>query len=165
MWPRGSVPAAYGPGMDRSRPRGLTARATAAAALFAVAVVPGWTLGDLAEDRTGWPVLDWLITCGWSGIAVCWAAPRCSYRRLDGWLGAVPLYGWYLAGVLSWRLALLPHRDWEPRRDELWRARWLTGDQIGLWRADPPGRAVTAGTRPSTGRRTRSAASRRPSAF
>jgi hypothetical protein len=106
-----------------SRPRGLTSRAGIAAALFTVAVVPGWTLGDLAEDGTGWPVLDWLITCGWSGLVVAAGAPYGSYRRMDGLAGAVPLYGWYLAGVLSWRLALLPYRDWEPRRDELWQAR------------------------------------------
>ncbi|MEU8236628.1 hypothetical protein AB0C07_00095 [Actinoplanes missouriensis] len=140
----------------RSTPRGLTARSALAAALFAVAVLPGWTLGDLAEQRTGRPVLDWLITCGWSGLAVTVYAPWCSYRRRDGWLGAVPLYGWYLLGVLSWRLALLPYRDWDPRRDELWRARWLTGDLLGYWRADlPSGRAVTAGRRPAAARRTR----------
>ncbi|MEU4619178.1 hypothetical protein AB0G04_04255 [Actinoplanes sp. NPDC023801] len=146
-----------------SRPRGLTSRAVIAAALFAVAVVPGWTLGDLAEDRTGWPVLDWLITCGWSGVSVAVGAPYASYRRLDGLAGAVPLYGWYLAGVLSWRLALLPYRDWEPRRDELWQARWLTGDLIGYWRADASAhRAVTAAKHQATARRTRSATSRRP---
>jgi hypothetical protein len=148
-----------------SRPRGLTSRAGIAAALFAVAIVPGWTLGDLAEDSTGWPVLDWLITCGWSGLAVSVGAPYGSYRRQDGFAGAVPLYGWYLAAVLSWRLALLPFRDWEPRRDELWQARWLTGDLIGHWRADAAAhRAVTAAKRPPGFRRTRSATSRRPSA-
>jgi hypothetical protein len=146
-----------------SRPRGLTSRAGIAAALFTVAVVPGWTLGDLAEDGTGWPVLDWLITCGWSGLVVAAGAPYGSYRRMDGLAGAVPLYGWYLAGVLSWRLALLPYRDWEPRRDELWQARWLTGDLIGHWRADAPAhRTVTAAKRPATSRRTRSATTRRP---
>jgi hypothetical protein len=91
-------------------------------------------------------------------------APYASYRRQDGFAGAVPIYGWYLAGVLSWRLALLPYRDWEPRRDELWQARWLTGDLIGHWRADAAAhRAVTAAKRPPAGRRTRSATSRRPS--
>ncbi|GAA4968542.1 hypothetical protein GCM10025331_71860 [Actinoplanes utahensis] len=124
--------------------------------LFAAAVLPGWTLGDLAEDRTGWPVLDWLITCGWNGLAVAWYAPRCSYRRLDGWAGAIPVYGWYLTGILCWRLASLPYRDWDPRRDELWQARWLTGERIGYWTAAPPARrAVTAVRRPATARRTR----------
>ncbi|WP_189328794.1 hypothetical protein [Actinoplanes ianthinogenes] len=121
--------------MER-RPRGLTARAGLAAGLFALAVVPGWTLGDLAEHATGWPALDWLITCGWCGLAVAGYAPGTSYRARDGLAGAIPLYGWYLAGVLSWRLALLPYRDWEPRRDELWRARWLTGDLVGHWRIE-----------------------------
>ncbi|MBB2942147.1 hypothetical protein FB565_001860 [Actinoplanes lutulentus] len=142
--------------VHRSAPRGLVARSSIAAVLFVVAVLPGWTLGDLAEHRTGQPVLDWLITCGWSGLAVAVCAPWCSYRRRDGWLGAVPLYGWYLLSVLSWRLALLPYRDWEPRRDELWRARWLTGDLLGYWRSDPPAaRAVTAARRPAAARRTR----------
>lgn len=132
-------------------PRGLVARASIAACLFAVAVVPGWTLGDLAEQATGWPVLDWLITCGWSGLAVAGGARWTSYRARDGLAGAIPLYGWYLAGVLSWRVALLPYRDWEPRRDELWRARWLTGDLIGFWRADQ----VTSGRPLAIVRRTR----------
>ncbi|GIF10519.1 hypothetical protein [Actinoplanes teichomyceticus] len=135
-------------------PRGLVARASIAAALFAMAVVPGWTLGDLAERATGRPALDWLITCGWCGLAVAGYAPRTSYRARDGLAGAIPLYGWYLAGVLSWRAALLPYRDWEPRRDELWRARWLTGDLVGFWRADQVA-AVTSATTRAASRRTR----------
>jgi hypothetical protein len=133
------------------RPRGLVARASIAAGAFTAAIVPGWMLGDWAERVTGWPALDWLVTCGWSGLAVAGFAPRSSYRARDGLAGAVPLYGWYLAGVLSWRLALLPFRDWEPRRDELWRARWPTGDLIGYWRAD----RVTSGRSPAVARRTR----------
>jgi len=84
-------------------------------------------------------------------------APPASYRARDGWLGAIPLYGFYLTCVLCWRVAFLPFRDWEPRPDELSRARWLTGDQLGLWRADtlPARRSVTAGTRPAAGPRTR----------
>jgi hypothetical protein len=140
-------------------PRGLVSRSLIAALLFAAAVVPGWTLGDLAERWTGWGLLDWLVTCSWFGFAVRVLAPRASYRPRDGWLGALPLYGWYLTCVLCWRLALLPYRDWEPRPDELWRARWLTGDLLGLWRADPDpanrARTVRAGTGPATGRRTR----------
>ncbi|AEV88224.1 hypothetical protein ACWT_7214 [Actinoplanes sp. SE50] len=141
--------------MERG-PRGLLTRASLAAGLFAVTVVPGWTLGDLAERATGWPALDWLITCGWSGVVVAGYAPWTSYRARDGLAGAVPLYGWYLAGVLSWRVALLPFRDWEPRRDELWRARWLTGDLIGFWRADQAGaRPVTSARSRAVARRTR----------
>ncbi|WP_412737076.1 hypothetical protein [Krasilnikovia sp. MM14-A1259] len=120
-----------------SRPRGLVSRSALAAGIFAAAVIPGWTLGSLVEGWTGWGVLDWLITCGWSGVAVYAMAPHTSYRRRDAVFGTVPLLGWYLASVLSWRAALLPFRDWEPRADELWRARWLTGDLVGYWRADP----------------------------
>lgn len=157
MFRRGTARPSYRPGMERrATPRGLVTRATLAAALFSLAVVPGWTFGDLAEQSTGWPVLDWLITCGWSGLAVAWWAPWCSYRRRDGWLGAVPLYGWFLVAVLSWRLALLPYRDWEPRPDEQWRARWLTGDLLGYWRVHPGAtRPVTAVRRPAAARRTR----------
>jgi hypothetical protein len=143
--------------MERRRvPRGLVGRSLLAAALFAAAVVPGWTLGNLVEGWTGNGLLDWLATCAWCGLAVRVLAPWASYRVRDGWLGAVPLYGWYLTCILCWRVALLPFRDWEPRADELWRARWLTGDLVGYWRADPePVAAARAGTRPAAARRTR----------
>lgn len=147
------------------RPRGLVSRALIAAAVFAGAVVPGWTLGELAEYWTGWGLLDWLITCGWCGVAVSVLGPHGSYRRRDLLLGTVPLYGWYVASVLSWRVASLPLRDWEPRADELWRARWLTGDLVGYWRTDQlpaaggPAPDTTArprsGSVPGAGRRTR----------
>jgi hypothetical protein len=125
--------------MDRRlpAPRGLVSRSVLAALIFVGAVVPGWTLGGLAERWTGWGLLDWLVTCGWSGVAVIVLGPHASYRRRDAWQGLVPLWGWYLTCVLSWRTALLPYRDWEPRADELWRARWLTGGLVGYWRADP----------------------------
>jgi hypothetical protein len=118
-------------------PRGLVSRSVLAALIFAATVVPGWTLGDLAERWTGWSLLDWLVTWGWSAAAVVVLAPHASYRRRDAWQGLVPLWGWYLTSVLSWRTALLPYRDWEPRDDELWRARWLPGELVGYWRADP----------------------------
>lgn len=142
-------------------PRGLVSRSLIAAVLFAAAVVPGWTLGGLAEAWTGNGLLDWVVTCAWSGLAVRLLAPRGSYRARDGWLGAIPLYGWYLTCVLCWRVALLPYRDWEPRAEELSRARWLTGDRLGLWRADPVVRSARgkagsrAAMRPAAGPRPR----------
>ncbi len=137
-----------------ARPRGLVVRALLAATVFALAVVPAWALGDAVEHWTGRPALDWLVTCALSGAAVAALAPYGSYRRRDAVLGLAPLYGWYLIAVLAWRVALLPLRDWEPRPDELWRARWLTGDLIGHWRADqvPP----PAPHRPEPGARVRS---------
>jgi hypothetical protein len=146
--------------MDRrSMPRGLVGRAVLAVLLFAVAVVPGWTLGNLVEDWTGWGLLDWLVTCAGNAVAVRLLAPYGSYRPRDAWLGLIPIYGWYVTCVLCWRVALLPYRDWEPRDDELWRARWLTGDLLGYWRADPVPiagrRAVRSGTGPATGPRPR----------
>jgi hypothetical protein len=146
--------------MERtSMPRGLLSRSLLAVVLFAIVIVPGWALGDLIEQWTGNGLLDWLATCAWSALAVRLLGPWGSYRPRDGWLGLIPLYGWYLTCVLCWRVALLPYRDWEPRRDELWRARWLTGDLLGFWRADPAAatehRRVRAGTGPAGGRRTR----------
>jgi hypothetical protein len=143
-------------------PRGLVVRSCLAAGIFAASVVPGWTLGELAQRWTGWAVLDWFVTCAWSGAAVYVLAPRGSYRHRDAALGMVPLFGWYLTCVLSWRVALLPYRDWEPRADELWRARWLTGDLIGFWRADPAPAPRLRQGRPSG--RNRPANSRRPGA-
>jgi len=64
------------------------------------------------------------------------------------------LLGWYLVSVMSWRVALLPYRDWEPRGDELWRARWLTGDLLGYWRTDRQAAPVRAGKARSTSRPT-----------
>jgi hypothetical protein len=121
-----------------SSPRGLVSRSLLAAGIFAVVVVPGWTLGDLAERWTGNGLLDWMVTCGWTAVAVFVLAPRSSYRRRDAVLGLAPLLGWYLAALMAWRVALLPYRDWEPRPDELSRARWLTGGLAGHWRAAPP---------------------------
>ena len=125
--------------MDRREvpPRGLVSRSLIAVGVFAAAVVPGWTLGDLVEHWTGWGLLDWLVVSAWSGACVYLLAPPSSYRRRDAWLGLVPLLGWYFSALMAWRVALLPYRDWEPRRDELWRARWLTGDLVGYWRTDP----------------------------
>lgn len=132
------------------RPRGLVTRAAIAAATFVAAVVPGWALGDAVERWSGWGVLDWLVTCVVSGAAVFLMAPSCSYRRRDALLGMVPLYGWYLTAVLSWRVGLLPLRDWEPRTDELRRARWLTGELVGYWRAG----TFRSGSGPRAGRPT-----------
>jgi hypothetical protein len=123
-------------------PRGLVSRSVLAVGIFAAGVVPGWTLGDVAERWSGWGLLDWFVTCAWAAATVGVLAPHASYRRRDVWLGLVPLFGWYLICVLGWRVALLPYRDWEPRGDELWRARWLTGDLIGYWRTDRPAASV-----------------------
>lgn len=137
-------------------PRGLVARAFLAVLLFAAAVVPAWTLGDLAEDWTGWGLLDWLVTCAGNAVAVRLLAPLGSYRPRDAWLGLIPIYGWYVTCVLCWRVALLPYRDWEPREDELWRARWLTGDLLGYWRVDAlPSKRIRPATTPAGGRRPR----------
>lgn len=122
------------PGGVAARPRGLVGRSMVAVAVFAAAVVPGWTLGDLAERWTGNALLDWVITGGWCAAAVALLGPPASYRRRDAALGLVPLLGWYLLALMSWRVALLPFRDWEPRPDELHRARWLTGDLVGFWK-------------------------------
>jgi hypothetical protein len=125
--------------MDRREvpPRGLVSRSLIAVGVFAAAVVPGWTLGDLVEHWTGWGLLDWFVVSLWSAASVRVMAPHSSYRRRDAWLALVPLLGWYLSALMAWRVALLPLRDWEPRSDELWRARWLTGDLVGYWRTDP----------------------------
>jgi hypothetical protein len=143
----------------RSLPRSLVSRALLAAGMFTVAIVPGWTLGGLVEDWTGWGLLDWLVTCAGNAAAVRLLAPLGSYRPRDAWLGLVPVYGWYLTCVLCWRVALLPYRDWEPRDDEMWRARWLTGPLLGFWRADPAPaaqrRPVRSGTGPAAGPRPR----------
>src|SRR4029453_19679261 len=102
--------------MERSAPpRGLTARSLVAVSVFAAAVVPGWALGDLAERVTGNGLLDWLITCASGAAAIAVLGPQASYRRRDAWLGAVPLLGWYLIALMSWRGARVPDRARETR--------------------------------------------------
>ena len=137
MSPHCAGRAPYRPGMHTLAPRGLVARCLVAAGLFAGAVLPGWVLAEYVEGWTGRPVLGWACSSGWTAAAVALLAPRVSYRRCDAVLGAIPVLGWYLVCVLAWRAGLLPLRDWEPRPDELWRARWLTGEEnLGLWRVD-----------------------------
>ncbi len=132
-------PAPYRPGMTGNVPRGLTSRCLLAAGLFVAAVLPGWILAEYVEDWTARPLLGWIVSGGWTAAAVAVLAPRVSYRRRDAVLGAVPVLGWYVVCVLAWRAALLPLRDWEPRPDETWRARWLPGEEhLGLWRMDGP---------------------------
>src|SRR4051794_13465824 len=130
-----------------SLPRGLTSRSVLAVGIFAGAVVPGWTLGDAVERWTGYGLLDWIVTCAWTALAVGALGPYASYRRRDAWLGLVPLFGWYLACVVSWRVALLPYRDWEPRPDELWRGPPPPRAAVGVLGAPPPP-APQAPTRP-----------------
>src|SRR5919112_3700385 len=91
--------------MDRREvpPRGLVSRSLIAVGVFAAAVVPGWTLGDLVEHWTGWGLLDWLAVSASSGACVYLLAPHSSYRRRDAWLGLVPLLGWYLSALMAWR--------------------------------------------------------------
>ncbi|GAB2625089.1 hypothetical protein Aab01nite_19070 [Paractinoplanes abujensis] len=143
----------------RASPRGLVGRSLLATLVFAAAVVPGWTLGTTAERYTGSELLDWCVTGLWGALTVRVLAPHASYRPRDAWLGLIPLYNWYLVCVLGWRVALLPFRDWEPRDDELWRARWLTGDLVGYWRVDPvplgAARSARAASAPAGGRRSR----------
>src|SRR3954454_18307381 len=108
--------------MDRrtSRPRGLTARSAVAVGVFAATVVPGRTLGDAVERWTGLGVLDWFVTCAWTALAVSVLGPYASYRHRDAWLGLVPLFGWYLACVISWRGGLLPDPGWGTPPGEVW---------------------------------------------
>ncbi|GGJ96021.1 hypothetical protein GCM10010123_27420 [Pilimelia anulata] len=88
-------------------------------------------VGIYVEDVTGGFVA---VLVGGSIIPALFlyrAAPRVSYRRRDALLG--PL-GIGLVPTVAWRLALLPHRDWRPRPDELRRARWLTDPRhAGTW--------------------------------
>jgi hypothetical protein len=128
------------------RPRGVVLRSLIAAGLFLGAVLPGWVMAELVENWTGWTLVGWVLSSVWTACIATALAPRTSLRRRDVAFAAVPVLGWYLVCVLAWRTALLPLRDWEPRPDELWRARWLTGPEYaGLWRADPVRAPADAG--------------------
>jgi hypothetical protein len=158
---RGHAAGLYVPGMSswEPRPRGVVLRSSLAALVFLGAVLPGWLLAEFVEDRTGLPLLGWLLSGAWTGGVVARFASGVSLRRRDVLLAALPVLGWYMVCVLAWRIALLPLRDWEPRPDEQWRARWLTGpEHAGLWRADPVRAPVTR--RPRSPRSRASAARR-----
>jgi hypothetical protein len=132
-------------------PRGLVSRALIAAVVFAGAIVPGWALGDLAERWTGWALLDWLVTCGWSGLAVFALGPYGSYRHRDVMLGILPLYGWYVAdrpaalaglGAAGRRTVAGPLAHRRP-------GRLLAGGRVAATHRFPYGHRAAGGLRPS----------------
>ena len=63
---------------------------------------------------------------------------RARARPIGGgtrWLGLVPLLGWYLAALMSWRVALLPYRDWEPRGRRAVACAMAHRELVGFWRS------------------------------
>ena len=146
------------------RPRGMLLRSFVAVGLFFGAVLPGWLFAGLLEAWTGWNTVGWLLSTAWTVGAVLLLAPNSSLRPWQVVTAMVPVLGWYLLCVLAWRVAFLPLRDWEPRPDDLWRARWLTGpEHAGLWRSDAMRTplARSSGIRTHAGTARNRAASRR----
>lgn len=45
-------------------------------------------------------------------------ATQVSFRKRDGWLILVPVYGVVWMIRIAWRVAFLPYRDWSPRPHE-----------------------------------------------
>lgn len=52
---------------------------------------------------------------GLSMLALAFVVERVSYRLRDVFMLLIPGYGLIWAGVIMWRLAYLPHRDWPER--------------------------------------------------
>ena len=78
------------------------------------AITSQFRMGDPYERRF---LLDSL------GLVVRLAPPlllipflgRVAYRKRDGLLFLIPVYGFVFGCKICWRLAALPHRDWPPR--------------------------------------------------
>jgi hypothetical protein len=71
-------------------------------------------------------------------LVTAWLAPLVSYRRRDA-LWSLILWGWPF-GILAWRVAYLPYRDWPPRPDEKPQARWLREPtHAGTWTLENQG--------------------------
>ncbi|MGC5021254.1 hypothetical protein [Micromonospora sp. DT47] len=106
------------------RPLGAVPRALITAMIMLGVIVPSLVISELIEDRTGSGVLADFGAIAVPTATTAWLAPRVSYRRRDAlwWLaGGV---GIYVFGVIAWRLALLPYRDWTPRPEEASQARY-----------------------------------------
>jgi hypothetical protein len=75
-----------------------------------------------AEEATGRESLGWVA----GGILPCllglWLAPKVSHRRRDALVfllaGWAPIACSALLVTIVWRLAYLPHRDWQLRAEE-----------------------------------------------
>jgi hypothetical protein len=98
-----------------SEPRSGLVRFLIAFVLFALFFSPYVVFDFVAEDRDRWPV--WVAPVVLSGL-LWFVTPLVSYRRRDALCGLIPFYNIWFVARIAWRLAYLPHRDWDPRPDE-----------------------------------------------
>jgi hypothetical protein len=94
------------------------------------------------QDAAGSHDLAGLAAWFFSALFVVWLAPKVSYRRRDALLGPC------MIGIIVWRIAYLPYRDWPPREDEVPHAQYIREAQFGadwepeytgLWRLSKSG--------------------------
>ncbi|GAA3171031.1 hypothetical protein [Nonomuraea salmonea] len=82
--------------------------------LFALYKVVAQARGD-AEMTVLSDVVGFSLCPGLSMLALAFVVERVSYRLRDVFMLLIPGYGLIWAGVIMWRLAYLPHRDWPER--------------------------------------------------
>jgi hypothetical protein len=117
--------------LDTGTPRaGL--RVLLATIIWLALVVPVIALRHYLADNVSVYVVRDIAALLLPAMLIAWLAPKVAYRRRDA---AYFLLLWpYLMGVIAWRIALLPYRDWAPRDDEAKQARWHRSPRhAGYW--------------------------------
>ncbi len=84
---------------------------------------------------------DTITGVSWVGYLVAYAllARRVSYRWFDTFFQLIPFYGVFWQFRIAWRLAYLPHRDWQVR----------PGEQLSPWAPVPGASYVSPGAVPA----------------
>jgi hypothetical protein len=88
-----------------------------AGALIGVRAYPTDAARDAAIGNAS-DAITWVwVICVLVGYA--FAAPKVSYRWFDTFFLLVPIYSIFWLIKIAYRVAYLPHKDWEPRPDEV----------------------------------------------
>ncbi|MEV4636143.1 hypothetical protein AB0J80_02215 [Actinoplanes sp. NPDC049548] len=119
--------------LDTGRPRSGLVRGLLAAVIWLAVVVPEVAIAEYLTDVVPvYPSIKDFALLLLPAALIVWLAPKVSYRRRDA---VYFLLIWpYLMGIIAWRIALLPYRDWAPRDDEMAEARWHRNpSHAGFW--------------------------------
>lgn len=139
------------------RPRDPALRYIAGAAALAVAegtsrfAVPALVERTDADGHLPTSVVNWPEALGALAVVALLAVvlPHVGYRRRDAFMWLIPVWGWFVAARVGFRLADLPWRDWPPRPEDEHRVRVVPGVRLHHVLAAPdaePGQQVDPAT-------------------